>query len=59
MTHMTMRRGVEAMNNKNLLLYLTVYGAHETWEESPAGWPQWDIMDTLPPRDVASPSGPA
>jgi hypothetical protein len=26
---------------------LTVYGRQETWEDSPTGWPQGDIMDTL------------
>jgi predicted dithiol-disulfide oxidoreductase (DUF899 family) len=26
---------------------LTVYGRQKTWEDSPAGWPRRDIMDTL------------
>ena len=34
-------RGVEAMDNNYRLLDLTVYGRQETWEDSPAGWPQW------------------
>jgi predicted dithiol-disulfide oxidoreductase (DUF899 family) len=34
------RRGVEAMDNSYRLLDLTVYGRRETWEDSPAGWPQ-------------------
>jgi hypothetical protein len=29
------------------LLDLTVHGRPETWEDSSAGWPQGDIMDTL------------
>jgi predicted dithiol-disulfide oxidoreductase (DUF899 family) len=39
-TYWTTRRGVEAMDNSYRLLDLTVYGRQETWEESPAGWPQ-------------------
>src|ERR1700722_11757279 len=46
-TYWTTRRGVEAMDNNFRLLDLTVYGRQETWEDSPAGWPQGDIMDTL------------
>jgi len=39
-TYWTTRRGVEAMDNSFRLLDLTVYGRQETWEYSPAGWPQ-------------------
>jgi predicted dithiol-disulfide oxidoreductase (DUF899 family) len=39
-TYWTTRRGVEAMDNCYRLLDLTVYGRQETWEDSPAGWPQ-------------------
>ena len=39
-TYWTMSRGVEVMDNNYHLLDLTVYGRQETWEESPAGWPQ-------------------
>jgi predicted dithiol-disulfide oxidoreductase (DUF899 family) len=39
-TYWTTRRGVEAMDNSLRLLDLTVYGRQETWEDSPAGWPQ-------------------
>ncbi len=46
-TYWTTRRGVEAMDNSYRLLDLTVYGRQETWEDSPAGWPQGDIMETL------------
>jgi predicted dithiol-disulfide oxidoreductase (DUF899 family) len=37
-TYWTTRRGVEAMDNSNALLDLTVYGRQEPWEDSPAGW---------------------
>ena len=46
-TYWTTIRGVEAMDNSYRLLDLTVYGRQETWEDSPTGWPQRDIMDTL------------
>jgi predicted dithiol-disulfide oxidoreductase (DUF899 family) len=39
-TYWTTARGVEAMDNSYRLLDLTVYGRQESWEESPAGWPQ-------------------
>ena len=39
-TYWTTSRGVEAMDNSYRLLDLTVYGRQETWEDSPAGWPQ-------------------
>jgi predicted dithiol-disulfide oxidoreductase (DUF899 family) len=46
-TYWTTIRGVEAMDNSYRLLDLTVYGRQESWEDSPPGWPQGDIMDTL------------
>jgi predicted dithiol-disulfide oxidoreductase (DUF899 family) len=46
-TYWTTSRGVEAMDNSYRLLDLTVYGRRETWEDSPAGWPQEDNMNTL------------
>jgi predicted dithiol-disulfide oxidoreductase (DUF899 family) len=46
-TYWTTIRGVEAMDNSYRLLDLTVYGRQENWEDSPRGWPQGDIMDTL------------
>jgi predicted dithiol-disulfide oxidoreductase (DUF899 family) len=46
-TYWTTFRGVEAMDNSYRLLDLTVYGRQETWEDSPPGWPQGEIMDTL------------
>lgn len=39
-TYWTTGRGVEAMDNSNALLDLTVYGRQETWEDSPNGWLQ-------------------
>ena len=39
-TYWTTRRGVEAMDYSYALMDLTVYGRQETWEDSPAGWPQ-------------------
>jgi predicted dithiol-disulfide oxidoreductase (DUF899 family) len=39
-TYWTTARGVEVMDNSYHLLDLTVYGRQETWEDSPAGWPQ-------------------
>ena len=42
-TYWTTGRGVEVMVPSYGLLDLTVYGRKETWEDSPAGWPQrWD-----------------
>jgi predicted dithiol-disulfide oxidoreductase (DUF899 family) len=46
-TYWTTQRGVEAMDNNYRLLDLTVHGRQETWEDSPAGWPQGRIVDTL------------
>lgn len=46
-TYWTTIRGVEAMDNNYRLLDLTVYGRQETWEDSPAGWPQTEIAETL------------
>jgi predicted dithiol-disulfide oxidoreductase (DUF899 family) len=36
----TTARGVEVMDNSYHLLDLTAYGRQESWEDSPAGWPQ-------------------
>lgn len=46
-TYWTTIRGVEAMDNNYRLLDLTVYGRQETWEDSPASWPQTENMETL------------
>jgi predicted dithiol-disulfide oxidoreductase (DUF899 family) len=46
-TYWTTSRGVEVMDNNYHLLDLTVYGRQEKWEDSPDGWPQGDIMETL------------
>jgi predicted dithiol-disulfide oxidoreductase (DUF899 family) len=39
-TYWTNGRGAEAMSNSHGLVDLTVFGRQETWEDSPAGWPQ-------------------
>ena len=39
-TYWTTGRGVEVMAPSHGLLDMTVYGRQETWETSPAGWPQ-------------------
>lgn len=39
-TYETKLRGIEAMLPTLRILDLTVYGRQETWEDSPAGWPQ-------------------
>ncbi|HZR51519.1 MAG TPA: DUF899 family protein [Streptosporangiaceae bacterium] len=39
-TYWTTGRGVEMMAPSYGLLDATVYGRQETWEDSPAGWPQ-------------------
>jgi predicted dithiol-disulfide oxidoreductase (DUF899 family) len=39
-TYWTTLRGVETMDYSYALMDLTVYGRQESWEESPAGWPQ-------------------
>ena len=39
-TYWTSGRGAEAMAPSYAMLDMTVYGRQETWEESPAGWPQ-------------------
>ncbi len=46
-TYWTTRRGVEAMDYSYGLLDLTAYGRQETWEDSPAGWPQSPVMSHL------------
>jgi predicted dithiol-disulfide oxidoreductase (DUF899 family) len=46
-TYWTNGRGVEAMSPTHGLLDRTVYGRQDTWEDSPDGWPQSSIVDTL------------
>src|ERR1700742_3145279 len=46
-TYWTTIRGVEAMDYSYALMDLTAYGRQETWEDSPAGWPQhWPVDPT-------------
>jgi predicted dithiol-disulfide oxidoreductase (DUF899 family) len=46
-TYWTNGRGVEAMGSSLALVDMTLYGRQETWEDSPAGWPQKPIMEHL------------
>ena len=46
-TYWTNGRGVEVMAPTYGLLDMTVYSRQEDWQDSPAGWPRSDIMDTL------------
>jgi predicted dithiol-disulfide oxidoreductase (DUF899 family) len=39
-TYFTKGRGVEALGSVWTFLDLTPFGRQETWEDSPAGWPQ-------------------
>ena len=57
-TYWTTIRGVEAMDNNYRLLDLTVYGRQETWEDSPPGWPQGEIMETLRVNGRPAPQWP-
>jgi len=44
-TYWTTGRGTEVMAPSYGLLDMTVYGRQESWEDSPAGWPQrWGIV---------------
>ena len=61
-TYWTKRRGVEAMDYSYALMDLTVYGRHEQWEDSPAGWPQASTntrTDAGPPAWPPVPEWPA
>jgi predicted dithiol-disulfide oxidoreductase (DUF899 family) len=49
-TYWTTGRGVEPMAPGYRLLDLTVYGRQETWEDSPAGWPQRWGRNTAEPN---------
>jgi predicted dithiol-disulfide oxidoreductase (DUF899 family) len=46
-TYWTNGRGVEVMDYSYALLDMTVYGRQETWEDSPANWPQSPVMSHL------------
>ena len=50
-TYETKWRGIEAMLSTLQLLDLTPYGRQETWEDSPAGWPQQDKAGSWWRRD--------
>jgi predicted dithiol-disulfide oxidoreductase (DUF899 family) len=52
-TYWTTLRGVEAMDNSNALLDLTVYGRQEPWEDSPPGWLQeWENAYRIDGRPI-------
>jgi predicted dithiol-disulfide oxidoreductase (DUF899 family) len=52
-TYWTTGRGVEMMMAPTYpLLDRTIYGRQETWEDSPAGWPQKKIMEHLRKGEV-------
>ena len=46
-TFWTTGRGVEVMAASYGLLDLTAYGRQETWEDSPAGWPQETVIELI------------
>jgi predicted dithiol-disulfide oxidoreductase (DUF899 family) len=50
-TYFTNGRGVDRLRLDFNLLDLTPYGRQETWEDSPAGWPQTPTMGWLRLRD--------
>jgi predicted dithiol-disulfide oxidoreductase (DUF899 family) len=51
LTYETKWRGIEAMLPTLQLLDLTVFGRQETWEDSPAGWPNHDKPGSWWERD--------
>jgi predicted dithiol-disulfide oxidoreductase (DUF899 family) len=55
-TYWTTLRGVEAMDYSYALMDLTVYGRQETWEDSPAGWPQPLPVDRFVTRTNGRPT---
>lgn len=55
-TYWTTGRGIEVMDTSYALMDRTPYGRQETWEDSPAGWPQpWDV-DTANLRSGGRPT---
>jgi predicted dithiol-disulfide oxidoreductase (DUF899 family) len=56
-TYWTNGRGVEVMAPTYGLLDMTVHGRQETWEDSPAGWPQrWGANGEHPYRSSGRPT---
>lgn len=55
-TYDTGGRGVEIMAPTYGLLDMTVYGRQETWEDSPAGWPQHWAIDSNHIRTAGRPT---
>ncbi|MDT5230785.1 MAG: hypothetical protein QOI39_1285, partial [Mycobacterium sp.] len=60
-TYWTTGRRLEVMAASHGLLDMTVDRRQETWENSPAGWPQrWQSpANKSAPTDIPPPSGPA
>lgn len=56
-TWFTSRRGVEALGTVWSLLDVTPYGRQETWEDSPAGWPQTKPYEWWRRHDEYDPGG--
>jgi predicted dithiol-disulfide oxidoreductase (DUF899 family) len=54
-TYWTTRRGAEALDYSYALMDLTAYGRQESWEDSPAGWPQ---QCTVTRTDAGPPTWP-
>lgn len=52
-TYWTTGRGVEVMDYTYGLLDRTVYGRQETWQDSPAGWPEIDNIQRTNGRPTA------
>ena len=44
LTYSTVGRGVEPLSSEAGYLDRTIYGRQETWEDSPAGWPQTEAF---------------
>jgi predicted dithiol-disulfide oxidoreductase (DUF899 family) len=59
-TYTTTARGVDHLRFDFSILDLTPYGRQETWEDSPAGWPQtppyewWQLHDEYPATQETS-----
>lgn len=52
-------RGVDQLNGTYLYLDLTPFGRQESWEDSPAGWPQTPTYDWLHHHDRYETAGAA
>ena len=57
LTYWNTSRGDEPMSPTFALLDMTAYGRRETWEDSPAGWPQLPTYSYWRTDEHGSPSG--